>query len=61
MAGASEFPAFTLMAVRGQVTDAVVSEDSATFSGVTMQLTLLSPFVFVLPIETVFDGQISMG
>jgi hypothetical protein len=87
MAGASQFPGFTLMAVRGQVTSAVISGASATFDGVgmfqtgnqgksaatfhvvvtpggpgvgTLQLTLITPFVFVLPTEHVLNGQISI-
>jgi hypothetical protein len=87
MAGASQFPGFTLMAVRGQVTSAVISAGGATFDGVgmlqtgpdgkfqatfhvvvtaggpgvgTLQLTLLTPFVFVMPTEHVLDGQISI-
>jgi hypothetical protein len=87
MAGASEFPGFTLMAVRGQVTSAAISGGSASFDGVgmfqtgnqgksqatfhvevtaggpgigTLKLTLLTPFVFVLPTEHVLNGQISI-
>jgi hypothetical protein len=87
MAGASEFPGFDLMAVRGAVTDAVFAADAVTFEGTgmfqtgnlgkssatfrvvvteggpgvgTLQLTLLTPFEFVLPTEHVFDGQIDM-
>jgi hypothetical protein len=36
MAGASEFPGFTLMAVRGQITTAVILANAATFDGVGM-------------------------
>jgi hypothetical protein len=36
MAGASQFPGFTLMAVRGQVTSAVISGGGASFHGVGM-------------------------
>jgi len=36
MAGASRFPGFTLMAVRGQVTRAVISAHAASFDGVGM-------------------------
>jgi hypothetical protein len=36
MAGASQFPGFTLMAVRGQVTSAVIGSSSASFDGVGM-------------------------
>jgi hypothetical protein len=87
MAGASRFPGFTLMAVRGQVTSAAISGGSASFDGVgmfqtgdqgksqatfhvevtaggpgvgTLKLTLLTPFVFVLPTEHVLNGQISI-
>jgi hypothetical protein len=38
MAGSSQFPGFTLMAVRGQVTSAVIGANSATFDGVGMFL-----------------------
>jgi hypothetical protein len=87
MAGRSQFPGFTLMAVRGQVTKAVISGSGASFDGTgmlqtgpdgklaatfhvevtaggpgvgTLQLTLLTPFVFVLPTEHVLNGQISV-
>ena len=87
MAGASEFPGFDLMAVRGQITSAVVSESTATFEGRGMfqtgnqgkapatfrvvveeggpgvgmfQLTLVTPFAFVLPTETVLNGNITI-
>jgi hypothetical protein len=36
MAGSSQFPGFTLMAVRGQVTDAVIGADAASFDGAGM-------------------------
>ena len=36
MAGSSQFPGFTLMAVRGQVTNAVVAGGAASFDGVGM-------------------------
>jgi hypothetical protein len=36
MAGASQFPGFTLMAVRGQITAATISETTATFDGTGM-------------------------
>jgi len=36
MAGASEFPGFDLMAVRGQVTDALFTGDTVTFEGAGM-------------------------
>jgi hypothetical protein len=86
MAGASAFPGFTLMAVRGQVTSGAISGSAASFDGVgmflapgvldkadatfhvdvtaggpgvgTLKLTLLTPFVFVLPTEHVLNGQI---
>jgi hypothetical protein len=38
MAGSSQFPGFTLMAVRGQVTQATMSDSGATFHGVGMFL-----------------------
>jgi len=87
MAGASEFPGFDLMAVRGQVTTVAVSGNTATFEGAgmfqtgnqgkepatfrvvvteggpgagTLQLTLLTPFLFVLPTETVLNGAITI-
>jgi hypothetical protein len=88
MAGASEFPGFDLMAVRGRVTSAVINGSTATLEGAgmfqtgnqgkqaatfravvtaggpgagTLQLTLLTPFVFVLPTETVLNGTIRIG
>jgi hypothetical protein len=36
MAGSSQFPGFTLMAVRGQVTSAVIGASTASFDGVGM-------------------------
>jgi hypothetical protein len=36
MAGSSQFPGFTLMAVRGDVTDAVIAANAASFDGVGM-------------------------
>lgn len=36
MAGASQFPGFTLMAVRGEITSAVISGNEATFDGAGM-------------------------
>ena len=87
MAGSSQFPGFTLMAVRGQVTSAAMTTSGASFSGAgmfqtgnqgkapatfhvevmaggpgigTLQLTLLTPFGFVLPTEEVLHGQISI-
>jgi hypothetical protein len=87
MAGASEFPGFDLMAVRGEVETAAIGTSSAvltgsgmfqtgnqgkqpaTFTAVvteggpgvgTLQLTLWTPFVFVLPVERVLDGRISI-
>ncbi len=38
MAGSSQFPGFTLMAVRGQVTHATMGASSASFDGVGMFL-----------------------
>jgi hypothetical protein len=43
MAGSSQFPGFTLMAVRGQVTQATMGAGSASFDGVG---TFLAPGVF---------------
>ena len=43
MAGSSQFPGFTLMAVRGQVTNATVGASSASFDGAGM---FLAPGVF---------------
>jgi hypothetical protein len=43
MAGSSQFPGFTLMAVRGQVTHATMGAGSASFDGVGM---FLAPGVF---------------
>jgi len=87
MAGASEFPGFDLMAVRGEVTTVAVSGNTVTVEGAgmfqtgslgkepatfrvvvtgggpevgTLQLTLLTPFLFVLPTETVLAGEITM-
>ncbi len=87
MAGASQFPGFTLMAVRGQVIGATISGSAASFDGVgmfqtgnqgkspatfhvevmaggpgvgTLKLTLLTPFLFVLPTEHVLNGQINI-
>ena len=87
MAGASEFPGFDLMAVRGDVTTAVFAGDTVTFEGSgmfqtgnlgkspatfravvteggpgvgTLQLTLLTPFEFVLPTEYVLNGRIDV-
>jgi hypothetical protein len=88
MAGSSQFPGFTLMAVRGQVANAVITHTAASFDGSgmfqtgnqgkspatfhvevtpggpgvgTLQLTLLTPFFFLLPTEHVLVGQISTG
>jgi len=36
MAGASEFPGFNLMAVRGEVTNALIAGDRVTFEGTGM-------------------------
>ena len=87
MAGSSQFPGFTLMAVRGQITSATIVGDSASFDGAgmfqtgnqgkapatfhvevtaggpgvgTLQLTLLTPFFFPLPVEHVLVGRISI-
>jgi hypothetical protein len=88
MAGSSQFPGFTLMAVRGQVTHATVGSATASFDGAgmflapgvfdksaatfhvevtaggpgvgTLHLTLLTPFLFDLPVEHVLHGQISI-
>jgi hypothetical protein len=87
MAGASRFPGFTLMAVRGQVTHANISGSAASFDGTgmlqtgnqgkfpatfhvevtaggpgagTLHLTLLTPFVFDLPVEHVLNGRINV-
>jgi hypothetical protein len=88
MAGSSQFPGFTLMAVRGQVTSATIGAGDASFDGVgmflapgvmdkseatfhvevtaggpgvgTLHLTLLTPFLFDLPLEYVLKGQISI-
>jgi hypothetical protein len=87
MAGSSQFPGFTLMAVRGQVTHATIAAGAATFDGTgmfqtgnqgkqpgtfrvvvteggpgsgTLQLTLLTPFLFVLPTERVLAGTITV-
>jgi hypothetical protein len=87
MAGVSQFPGFTLMAVRGQVTNAIIGAAAASFDGVgmfqtgnqgespatfhaevtaggpgvgTLQLTLLTPFIFPLPTEHVLTGQITI-
>lgn len=88
MAGSSQFPGFTLMAVRGQVSSLSISGDTATFEGSgmfqtgnqgksaatfrvvvsdggpgvgTLQLTLLTPFLFVLPTERVLAGHIAVS
>ena len=87
MAGASQFPPFTLMAVRGQVTNAAIGTAGASFDGAgmlqtgpdgkfpatfhvdvtaggpgvgTFHLVLLTPFVFVLPVEHVLNGRITV-
>jgi hypothetical protein len=87
MAGASEFPGFDLMAVRGQVETATITGTTASFVGSgmfqtgnqgkspamfvatvteggpgvgTLQLTLLTPFLFVLPVEHVLNGTITI-
>jgi hypothetical protein len=87
MAGSSQFPGFTLMAVRGQVTTAVIGQGAASFDGVgmlqtgpdgkfpatfhvdvteggpgvgTLELTLITPFPFPMPLEHVLAGRISI-
>jgi hypothetical protein len=87
MAGASEFPGFDLMAVRGKITSVAISGTTATFNGAgmfqtgsqgkapatfrvvvkeggpgegTLQLTLLTPFLVILPTETVLNGNIAI-
>jgi hypothetical protein len=87
MAGASEFPGFDLMAVRGELETGTIGTASAVLSGSgmfqtgnqgkqpatftavvteggpgvgTLQLTLWTPFLFVLPVERVLDGRISI-
>lgn len=87
MAGSSQFPPFTLMAVRGQVTKATIGDGAASFDGVgmfqtgpdgkspatfhvevteggpgvgTLELTLITPFAFPVPLEHVLAGRISI-
>jgi hypothetical protein len=87
MAGASEFPGFDLMAVRGRVETATITGTTASLVGSgmfqtgnqgkspamfvatvteggpgvgTLQLTLLTPFLFVLPVERVLNGTITV-
>lgn len=91
MAGSSQFPGFTLMAVRGEVTSLSISAGAATFEGsgmlqtgnqgkaaaifravvtdggpgagtlqLTLQPTLLTPFVVSLPTERVLEGHITV-
>jgi hypothetical protein len=57
MAGASQFPGFTLMAVRGQVNDASISAKGATFDGVGM---FLAPGVMDKS-EATFHVQVTPG
>jgi hypothetical protein len=57
MAGATQFPGFTLMAVRGQVTSAVIGSGSASFDGVGM---FLAPGVFDKSAAT-FHVQVTAG
>jgi hypothetical protein len=57
MAGASQFPGFTLMAVRGQVTHASISAGGATFDGVGM---FLAPGVMDKS-EATFRVQVTPG
>jgi len=58
MAGSSQFPGFTLMAVRGQVTDATMGGSTASFDGAGM---FLAPGVFeksaaTFHVEVTADG-----
>ena len=57
MAGSSRFPGFTLMAVRGQVTDATVGASSASFDGAGM---FLAPGVFDKSAAT-FHVEVTAG
>ena len=57
MAGSSQFPGFTLMAVRGQVTDATVGASSASFDGAGM---FLAPGVFDKSAAT-FHVEVTAG
>ena len=57
MAGSSQFPGFTLMAVRGQVTHATMGGNSASFDGVGM---FLAPGVFDKSAAT-FHVEVTAG
>src|SRR6266699_1256225 len=57
MAGSSQFPGFTLMAVRGQVTHATMGASSASFDGVGM---FLAPGVFDKSAAT-FHVEVTAG
>ena len=57
MAGSSQFPGFTLMAVRGQVTHATVGASGASFDGVG---TFLAPGVFDKSAAT-FHVEVTAG
>jgi hypothetical protein len=57
MAGSSQFPGFTLMAVRGQVTQATIGASSASFDGVGM---FLAPGVFDKSAAT-FHVEVTAG
>jgi opacity protein-like surface antigen len=57
MAGSSQFPGFTLMAVRGQVTHANIGASSASFDGVGM---FLAPGVFDKSAAT-FHVEVTAG
>jgi len=57
MAGSSQFPGFTLMAVRGQVTDATMGGSTASFDGAGM---FLAPGVFEKSAAT-FHVEVTAG
>ncbi len=57
MAGSSQFPGFTLMAVRGQVTQATIGASGASFDGVGM---FLAPGVFDKSAAT-FHVEVTAG
>jgi opacity protein-like surface antigen len=57
MAGSSQFPGFTLMAVRGQVTHATMGASTASFDGVGM---FLAPGVFDKSAAT-FHVEVTAG
>ncbi len=57
MAGSSQFPGFTLMAVRGQVTSATVGASTASFDGVGM---FLAPGVMDKS-EATFHVEVTAG